>query len=178
LPPCASCGGGNGAGPDRGRGWVEGDDYTGRRVGSARTGELVSRRFLARCDAAAFNNGKRCERWGGEGKRETSPPIELVALAQGGRSDPRLAAMERRERVGSYAELRAALQDLRARRPLAHRLVVAVYVENLCEPEAPAAPAGARDRARFRRSADARSDPRPGLGEGCRAATLRPAEDP
>jgi hypothetical protein len=86
--PCSSCDGGNGAGPERGRGWVEVDDYTGRRVGSARTGQLVSRRSAfgatpvtaKALSATASAASAAAARVG----REVSPPVSALEPAHAG----------------------------------------------------------------------------------------------
>lgn len=127
-----------------GRGWIHTDAYTETKVGSYET-EHSSEQALVHCDACggsgAFGNGRRCERCDGGGKLpvhrdvlryrgvtvtiETSEPLR----------DPLLSSMERRESVGSYAELSRALDWLRSFDVLAYRLVDQVYVHPAREPE-------------------------------------------
>jgi hypothetical protein len=137
--PCAWC---------SSRGWYEIDDYTERRIGSARTAETTIACRTVTCDRCG---GTGRERWRREGHVLTnwcelcngSGRLELTASehravrehlngspAEPGSGDPVIDAIERRDERGDYSALRAALEELRLEHPRVHQAVVHVYVQS------------------------------------------------
>jgi hypothetical protein len=126
-----------------------------RKIGSEETGAFV-RVHEVPCDACGGDGSVTAGRWrgennkclrcGGSGKRIShhgklrpfrGSEAEPAAARSG---DPRLDAMEERERAGSYRELGEALEALHGAWAALFRLVCEVYVHEAIEPEALEAP--------------------------------------
>lgn len=113
-----------------GAGWVARDpmDSLGVRVGSASTSSATRPRRTVPCDRCGGSGmwkGERCPTCDGDGRRVLHVFELALDLRDVDERDPLVAAIDRRNRAGSYGELDRALDELRRRAPVVARGLLA-----------------------------------------------------